>query len=167
MKSMMNELIRAYDRAARGYDLMNQLYFCGRDRFFRRLLVSLLVPYRNVLNLCCGTGLDFHPLLDYCSEPGRIVGIDLSVQMLRRAKRKRLPEVSLVRGDIAYLPFRCEVFQAILASFCLTITPTPDASIAEARRVLQSRGKIGVLRARACELLRYFKSAYTKTLRFQ
>ena len=145
MKTMMNDRIRAYDRAARFYNLMNRLYFFGKDTLFRRLLVQLLVPYRSVLNLCCGTGLDFHPLHDCISEPGRIIGIDISVQMLRHAKRKRLPGVYLVRADITHLPFRREVFQAVLATFYLTIMPTPDSSIAEVRRVLQSRGKIGVL----------------------
>jgi demethylmenaquinone methyltransferase/2-methoxy-6-polyprenyl-1,4-benzoquinol methylase len=145
MNAPLKGLIQAYDRAAYLYDLMNRLYFLGKDTRFRTLLVQQLVPYHSVLNLCCGTGLDFPILQKQMSESGRIVGVDLSVQMLQHAKEKRLSDIDLVRADIAHLPFTRSVFHAVLTTFCLTITPNPEGSVREIRRVLTSSGRLGIL----------------------
>jgi demethylmenaquinone methyltransferase/2-methoxy-6-polyprenyl-1,4-benzoquinol methylase len=98
-----------------------------------------------VLNPCCGTGLDFPYLRQEVDERGMIVGVDLCIPMLHRAKKKGFVEMNLVRADIAHLPFRTKVFDAIMVSFCLKITPLTTKSINEMARVLQTTGKLGIL----------------------
>jgi demethylmenaquinone methyltransferase/2-methoxy-6-polyprenyl-1,4-benzoquinol methylase len=137
----------AYDRTAPFYDLMNRIYFLGKDKRFRSSVVNNLdlTPDSVVLNPCCGTGLDFPYLRQEVDERGMIVGVDLSIPMLHRAKKKGFVEMNLVRADIAHLPFRTKVFDAIMVSFCLKITPLTTKSINELARVLQTTGKLGIL----------------------
>ena len=147
MNKTVRSVAKAYDRAAPFYDLMNHVYFFGRDKRFRSMLIQhlRLTPRSVVLDLCCGTGLDFPLLQQQVGEEGMIVGVDLSTPMLNRAKKRGNREVHLLRADIAHLPFRDRAFHAVIISFCLKVTPTFNTSITEAARVLRTVGKIGVL----------------------
>jgi demethylmenaquinone methyltransferase/2-methoxy-6-polyprenyl-1,4-benzoquinol methylase len=147
MKKTIRSVKESYDKVASLYDLMNRLYFFGKDKEFRsRIVESLnLKPSSIVLNLCCGTGLDFPYLLHKTGDQGIIVGVDLSSQMLRQATQKKgVQKLNLIKADIDHLPFKDKTFNAIM-SFCLKITPTYDASIKELARVLQLTGRIGIL----------------------
>ena len=148
MPKTIKEVVVAYKRAAPLYDLMNRVYFFGRDKRFRSMLVERLNlnPDDAVLDLCCGTGLDFPYLLKKTKIQGTLFGIDLSSEMLQQAKEKIGREgVNLVRSDAARLPFRDKTFDAILVSFCLKITPACEKTIEEAARVLKWAGRIGIL----------------------
>ena len=148
MLKTIREVVAAYNKVAPLYDLMNQVYFFGRDKRFRSMLVERLIlkPGDAVLDLCCGTGLDFLFLLQRTKVRETLLGVDLSSEMLQRAKEKVGSEgVSLVRSDAAHLPFRDETFDAILVSFCLKIAPTYEKTIEEAARVLKPAGRIGIL----------------------
>ena len=142
------DVAAAYDKAARSYNLMNRLYFMGRDRRYRSMLVDRLdlKPEHVVLNLCCGTGLDFPFLLEQTKTTGKLVGADISSKMLRQARRKDPnKDVELVRSDAAHLPFPDRTFNAVLVSFCLKVTPEYKKAVEEAVRLLKYGGRIGVL----------------------
>mgnify|MGYP001109019617 FL=1 len=100
MAKTIREIVVAYNEAAPLYDLMNRVYFFGRDKQFRSMLVERLIlkPGDAVLDLCCGTGLDFPFLLQKIKVRGRLLGVDLSFEMLQQAKKKIGSEgVSFVR----------------------------------------------------------------------
>ena len=148
MPKAIREVVVAYNKAAPLYDLMNQVYFFGMDKRFRSMLAErlLLKPGDVVLDLCCGTGLDFPFLLQKIKIQGTLMGVDLSSEMLQQAKKKIGSEaVNFVRSDAAHLAFRDKTFDAILVSFCLEITPSYEKAIEEAARVLKPAGRIGVL----------------------
>lgn len=148
MSKTTTEIEAAYNRVAPLYDLMNQVYFLGRDKKFRLTLVERLnlKPGDVVLVLCCGTGLDFPFLTQKITNQGTMVGVDISSEMLSQAKKKlESEEANLVRSDAAHLPFRDKIFDAIFASFCLKIIPAHEKAIEEAARVLKPAGRIGVL----------------------
>ena len=148
MPKTIREVVVAYNKAARLYDLMNLLYFFGRDKRFRSMLVEKLAVDADdtVLNLCCGTGLDLPFLLQKIKIEGTLMGVDLSSEMLQRAKKKIGSErVNLVKSDAAHLAFRDKTFDAVLASFCLEITSSYEKAIEEAARVLKPHGRIGIL----------------------
>ncbi len=148
MPKAIREVVVAYNKAAPLYDLMNQVYFFGMDKRFRSMLAERLIlkPGNVVLDLCCGTGLDFPFLLQRIKIQGTLMGVDLSSEMLQQAKKKIGSEgVNFVRSDAAHLAFRDKTFDAILVSFCLEITPSYEKAIEEAARVLKPAGRIGVL----------------------
>jgi demethylmenaquinone methyltransferase/2-methoxy-6-polyprenyl-1,4-benzoquinol methylase len=148
MKKSLRNVAEAYDRTAPFYDLLNRVYFFGRDSQFRSLLVENLnlKPNYTVLDLCFGTGLDFSFLQDKMDDRGTIVGVDLSLQMLQQSKEKKgSQKMNLIRADIGHLPFRDYTFNAIMVSFCLKIIPTYEPTIKELTRVLQLHGRIGIL----------------------
>ena len=147
-KTRTSDIVATYDKAATSYNLMNRLYFMGRDRKYRSMLVDRLdlKPEHFVLNLCCGTGLDFPFLFEQAKTTGKLVGVDISSRILRQA-RKRDPnkDVELVRSDAAHLAFPDEAFDAVLVSFCLKVTPDYKKAVDEAVRLLKCGGRIGVL----------------------
>lgn len=68
-----------------------------------------------VLDLCCGYGRHLKFLSEKLSF---LVGFDLSVYLLKEAKCKNItPRVSFVRGDVRYLPFSPQSFDAVLNFF--------------------------------------------------
>ena len=60
-----------------------------------------------VVVFCCGTGLDFPPILERVGNRGQIIGIDFSAQMLRLAKEKvqkfKWNNVDLIQADVSGL----------------------------------------------------------------
>jgi len=148
MPKTIREVVAAYNKSAPLYDLMNRVYFFGRDKRFRSTLAERLIlkPGDAVLDLCCGTGLDFPFLLQKIKNQGTLFGVDLSSEMLQQVKKKIGSEgVNLVRSDAAHLAFRDKTFDAILVSFCLKITPAYKKAIEEAARVLKLAGRMGIL----------------------
>jgi demethylmenaquinone methyltransferase/2-methoxy-6-polyprenyl-1,4-benzoquinol methylase len=148
MEKILRKVLANYDTSAPFYDLMNSLYFFGKDKQFRSMLIkkSNLKPGDVVLDLCCGTGLDFPFLLERIGMDGMLLGVDGSSEMLRRSKEKRLGgNVNLIRSDAAHLPLRDKSLNVIFVSFCLRITPALDTVLGEASRVLKSVGRLAVL----------------------
>lgn len=96
-----------------------------------------------VLDVGVGTGLEL-PMFDPSLE---IVGVDLSLPMLRRAAhRTREAGLNAVAGlavmDACRLAFAEECFEAIVAPYVLTVLPRPEASLDEWLRVLKPGGEI-------------------------
>lgn len=148
MSKTNKQVLTSYDRQASVYDVLSKLYFFGKDNLFRSLITQSL-NLRNqgdiVLDLCSGTGLDFSFLVEKIKQ-GMLIAVDISVEMLKQAKKKiGNKEIFLVRADAANLPFSDKTFDAILVSFCLKITPSYKVAIEETARVLKLSRRIGVL----------------------
>jgi len=96
-----------------------------------------------ILEVGVGTGLS---LPDY-SWTNRIVGVDLSAPMLRRAKARalehRLTNVDgLAVMDAQRLGFQDGVFDVVVAQYVITAVPNPEATLDEFARVLKPGGEI-------------------------
>ena len=95
-----------YTSVARFYDLVSAEPVYRRGR---RLAIPLLGlrPGDTVVDIGCGTGLNFPLLARAVGRHGHVVGIDASAQMLAQAGRRRLgataPRVQLVRADATRL----------------------------------------------------------------
>jgi SAM-dependent methyltransferase len=99
----------AHDRVADGYAsarpyLHPQILAVVRD------LVRPPAPYRRALDVGCGTGLSSAALLELARE---VVGIDGSVEMLRRARRAR--GVRYVASGAEEPPFPARTFDLVVA----------------------------------------------------
>jgi SAM-dependent methyltransferase len=119
-----------WDEYAAFYDWENARTMARRDvPFWRRLA---LAAGGRVLELGCGTGRITLPL----ARAGvRVVGIDLSAPMLRRARvRLRRARVgvraALVRGDIRHLPFTSDTFALVAAPYGVLQSLVRDRDLA-------------------------------------
>jgi ubiquinone/menaquinone biosynthesis C-methylase UbiE len=74
-----------YRRVAGGYDRIGRISAPLRSRAVSRLGLR---PGDTVLDIGCGTGLTFHLLEARIGQRGRLVGIDLSPEMLDRARER-------------------------------------------------------------------------------
>lgn len=148
MKKSLKRVLHTYDNSALLYELTNRLYFFGMDMHFRKELTEKTEIRQGdiVLNLCCGTGLDFPFLLEKIGRRGILLGVDVSSKMLGQSKKKKSDgEINLIRSDAAHLPFREKILNAVVVSFCLKITPALDKVVEEFNRLLKPNGRIGVL----------------------
>jgi ubiquinone/menaquinone biosynthesis C-methylase UbiE len=91
------------------------------------------------LDLGCGTGRNL-PLL----EGARVVGLDPSLDALRRARR-RAAGIPLVQARAKALPFRDAAFDTVVSGLVLCSVGDPSRALAEVRRVLRPDGALRVL----------------------
>lgn len=120
-----------YTGSARLYDILSaerQVYRAGR---VLGIGAMHLQPGHRVLDVGCGTGLNFPLLLDAVGPSGAVVGVDASSSMLARARARRetrgWSNVTLVEADAARLDEALssstgpEVFDAALFTYSLSI----------------------------------------------
>ena len=130
----------AYARWAPVYDFTFELVMRqGR----RAAAAAASRPGGTVLDVGVGTGLE----LPMFATGTRLVGVDLSEPMLRRAaarvRRMRLSDVDgLVVMDAMRLAFPDESFDAVIAPYVLTVVPDPAATLDELLRVVKPGGEI-------------------------
>lgn len=92
------------------------------------------------LEIGCGTGRN----LPLYREGVKVIGIDPSMEVLRKARR-RAPDVPLVRASAEALPFRDDAFDTVVSSLVFCSVPTAQRGLAEVRRVLASGGTLRML----------------------
>ncbi|MFV0279375.1 MAG: class I SAM-dependent methyltransferase [Rhodoblastus sp.] len=96
-----------------------------------------------VLDVGVGTGLE----LPMFSRQTRLVGVDLSAPMLKRA-RERVAKAGLanveglIRMDAMNLAFPDASFDCTVAPYVLTVVPDPRATLDELARVTKPGGEI-------------------------
>ncbi len=130
----------SYARWAPVYDLVFELLLRpGR----KAAAAAAERPGGRVLDVGVGTGLEL-PMFD-CRT--RLIGVDLSEPMLRRAQRRvharSLRNVEgLVVMDATRLAFPDGHFDAVVAPYVLTVVPKPLATLDELLRVVKPGGEI-------------------------
>ena len=131
---------KAYARWAPVYDLVFGAVF---ERGRRAAIDAAQKLGGRILEVGVGTGIS---LPDY-SRRNRIVGIDLSAPMLRKAqvrvKTDALTNVDgLVVMDAQRLGFRDGAFDVVVAQYVITAVPNPEATLDEFARVVKPGGEI-------------------------
>ncbi len=131
---------RAYARWAPYYD---KVYHRLLSDAHRRTATAAAAAGRDVLEVGVGTGL----VLPYYPGEARVIGVDLSEPMLRKAAEKvrngPLPQVRLVAAmDACRLGFADRSFDAVAVPFVLTLVPDPEQALSEFDRVLRPGGEI-------------------------
>lgn len=124
-----------YDRRAAAFDRFVDVASLGQDGPMReRFVAELRVrPGAIVLDVGYGTGRDGPHLR---RVGARIIGIDVSREMLRRAKADLL-----VQADAARLPIKSKSCDGVLATYLLSTAPW-ERAVDEMARV--SKGRIVV-----------------------
>jgi ubiquinone/menaquinone biosynthesis C-methylase UbiE len=151
-ESVREQVVRTYRKRARHYDLSAKLYYLVGypQRTHRRRAVRELQlhPGDTVVEIGCGTGLNFALIEQAIGPEGRIVGIDLTDAMLAQAERRIAAHgwrnVTLVQADAleAELPTGAN---AILSTYALTHVPECAEVIARGCKALSPGGRWVVL----------------------
>ena len=131
---------RAYARWAPYYDATYHKLLADAHR---RTATAAAAAGPDILEVGVGTGL----VLSYYPARSRVVGIDLSEHMLRKAAQKvreqALSHVKLIAAmDACRLGFPDGCFDAVAAPFVITLVPDPEQALTEFARVLKSGGEI-------------------------
>lgn len=145
---MPTKVRRRYDDVAGSYDLANSFYeLMGARRLARRGIAELgLQAGDTVIDLGCGTGVNLLDLAAAVAPGGRVVGVDLSEEMLARARRRVERDdvvVDLIRGDIREVDLPAA--DAVISTFSLEMVPEHDVVVGRAVETLSEGGRIAVL----------------------
>jgi SAM-dependent methyltransferase len=139
----LSRLARSWDEAAEGYEQ----YFVPRFAPWVQAAVDALhtIPFGTVLVPCCGTFPELELLVPRFPER-RIVGIDLSAEMVRLAGLRAAghPLVEVVQGDAATLDPAWSA-AAVVSVFGLQQLPDPAAAIRSWYDVLRPGGRLCVV----------------------
>lgn len=102
-------------------------------------------PDERVLDIGVGTGLG----LPFYPPHAKVIGIDLSEGMLRKAsqriKSQNLHNAKLTLGNALELPFPDKAFDHVLLSHVVTVVSDPVKLLAETRRVTRPGGQIVII----------------------
>jgi len=113
-------------------------------RYEAELLMDLLKPTKGevILDAGCGTGVF---TLDLLSFGTHIIGIDISLPMLMRAREKAgAYHLDLFSADISSLPFRENFFDKVVSVTALEFIEDAKSALRELFRVTKKGGSIVV-----------------------
>ncbi len=139
------DLIETYRKKAKHYDIISRLYPAPGypQRAQRRQAVQALGlrPGDSVIDIACGTGLNFPLIEDVIGPAGGIVGVDLTDAMLAQAQDRietnGWSNISLVLADAADFDFP-SVVDAILSTYALSQVPECARVIAHGAAALSA-----------------------------
>ncbi len=135
-----------FDSISGHYDLLNGVLSLGVDKFWRRVMlkrVAKLQP-KCVLDVATGTGDSAIALKKSGAE--RIVGVDISEQMLEVARSKTAAVgLEFIKADGELLPFEDDTFDAATIAFGIRNFEDIPQGLREMRRTLRSGGTLVVL----------------------
>ena len=105
-----------------------------------------LAPDDNVLDVGCGAGWLAALVAEQLPE-GRVVGIDVSDEMVRRARRRNdeLENTMFVIGEAGEIPWDAQFFNQALSVESAYYWPDPARGMREIYRVLREGGSAWVL----------------------
>ena len=127
------------------YDRYAALLSLGQDPRWRRFLVSCVEagPGDTVLDVATGTGAVARELIR--QKGCRVVGVDLSPEMLAEARRRLGADARLVEASAERLPFADESFAGLTFTYLLRYVDDPAATLRELARVVRPGGSVASL----------------------
>lgn len=149
--SKKNQVSRMFNHIAPYYDFLNHFLSLGIDIKWRKRAIQELPAGNNQLILDVATGTADLAMEIYRQvQPGKIIGVDISKEMLEigRAKirEKSLQNrIELLDGDSENLPFEENTFDAVTVAFGVRNFEHLEKGLSEMSRVLKPGGKLIVL----------------------
>ena len=146
------ETINLYRKRAQRYDVAILVYRLAGfhiDQYRRDTITALaLQPGDTVVELGCGTGLNFPLIEDAIGPQGRLIGVDLTDAMLAQAQKRvqaaGWQNVELVQTDLAHFDFPDDV-AGILSTLAITLVPAYDEVIRTGAAALKPGGRLAVM----------------------
>jgi len=150
--SLKEYIIQTYRKRAANYDITANLYYLlgYREWAYRRMAVKALnlQPGNTVLELACGTGINFHLFQKYIGASGQIIGVDLTDAMLEQAQKRVASHgwenVTLTQQDASTFQFPFHV-DAVFSSYALSIFPNTVQTLVNIASFLAPSGHLVLL----------------------
>ncbi|WP_289048159.1 bifunctional demethylmenaquinone methyltransferase/2-methoxy-6-polyprenyl-1,4-benzoquinol methylase UbiE [uncultured Carboxylicivirga sp.] len=148
--SKKKQVAGMFNNIAPKYDFLNHFLSMGIDKIWRKRAINLLKDIEQplILDVATGTG-------DLALEANRrlgckVVGVDISVEMLKVAeekiKKRNLENViSVQEGDSENLPFENDSFDAVMVAFGVRNFENLNKGLSDMARTLKPGGKMVVL----------------------
>ena len=154
-------IIRHYDKTA---DIYDSLYREEQEQKIKQILRHMAVHDSDlILDAGCGTGFLFEHVY---KQAGHLVGVDLSKGLLRIAlahvKQAGTRNVSLVRADVDYLPFKERVFDKVFALTVLQDSSDLNMTLKEITRTTKNDSTLAVTGLKKVFTAERFKQALTE-----
>lgn len=153
--------LRRYSAGARWYDVLSGERWVYRDGRLAGVALLEPAPGEIILDLGCGTGLNFPALAEAVGPGGLVIGIDRSPDMLAMARRRVADaswgdRIRLVESDAADLdPERVETLvraergrdrvDAVFATYALSVIDRRAQAWRSARALVRPGGRAGVV----------------------
>ena len=150
-RTVIDDIKNKYTKSARIYNFLNGIFnFISRSNKRRQEAIELLdlKPGDVVIDMGCGTGVNFPFLENKIADSGKIIGVDLTKAMLGQANKRinkhgfnNIELVNMPAQHFMY-PEKCD---AILITFAVTIMPEYDQVIKNLAQMLRPGKKLAIL----------------------
>lgn len=145
---MSEHIKKAYSFYSWIYDaFFGKIFEHGRYVAFQMMAAK---ANETILEVGVGTGLS----LPLYARNVKVVGIDISQEMLEKAERKKeyyhLSNVDLYNMDASSMTFASNTFDKVIASHVITVVTDPLRTLNEIKRVCKKDGEIFILNYTGC-----------------
>lgn len=115
----------------------------------RLIALTNLQPGEYILDVACGTGALTRCVAKSVGLQGRVVGVDISPDMLAVARAipsdgNNTAPIEWREGDVGAIPFADDTFDVVFCAFGLMFFPAQVAALKEMRRVLKPKGRMAL-----------------------
>ena len=139
---------RMFNRLAPTYDKLNHTLSLGIDRWWRNSAIDSLKPFKpkQILDIATGTG-DFAILAARRLQPERVIGADISEEMMEVARRKANQKgldkiISFKRENCMKLSFADNTFDAVTIAYGARNFEDLGQGLREMLRVIKKGGHL-------------------------
>lgn len=149
-ESKKRQVTEMFDNIAPKYDLLNHALSFGIDILWRRKAIHLLKPYKPQILVDIATGTADFAIEARRLKPQRIIGIDISPNMLDIGRTKIRKEgleqlITLQLGDSEALELTNESVDVITIGFGVRNFENLSKGLSEIHRVLRPGGAVAIL----------------------
>ena len=150
-KTKKEQVADMFNRIAGRYDTMNRVLSARTDIGWRKKAIRVLKKKEpeTILDIATGTA-DMAIMACKLLNPARIVGIDISQQMLEEGRKKvekegLVDKIQLQSGDSETINFAENTFDAVMAAFGVRNFENLEKGLSEMLRVLKPGGQLVIL----------------------
>ena len=149
IKKRYQESARNYDKFLKTYSYLWRIFGFRYEQWREKTIQELnLKEGQTVIDLGCGTGLNFSHLEKKLGPSGHIYGVDISQAMLAEANKKIYKNgwdnISLIKSDFNYFEFSDRV-DAIVSTYSIGLSKQYEDVIRKSFQNLKNHGRLGIL----------------------